>query len=151
MGSAFRFRTGRALPFQNPRPVEFDVRVVLLDQPDGIFIERGAPDPDARRRAEPVQDAGARPAPPSTGMDDKRVLVAALVATEPQKRQDYFLFCVRVSVLRTPPAATAFRADRAGGLGGAAFARLGAAFGLATTGARRGSATAERCTSVNRV
>lgn len=83
------------LSLQDTGPVELDVRVVLLDKPDRIFIERRPSDANARGGAKPVQDAGARlAAAPAggVGMDDKRVFVAALVAAEPEVRQDYFLF-----------------------------------------------------------
>jgi hypothetical protein len=49
--------SGAVLTFENPRPIEFNVRVVLLDQPDGVFVERGAPDAHAWRRSEPIEDA----------------------------------------------------------------------------------------------
>lgn len=80
------------LPLQNPGPVEADVRIVLLDQADRILVECRAPDLDAWRRPEPVED----PRPPLAlallRVDDEGVLVATLVAAEPELRQDYFLF-----------------------------------------------------------
>ena len=85
--TAFRFRLVR-LPFEDPGPVEGDVGIVLLDQPDGVLVERRTPDLDARRRPEPVKDA--RPPLPFAllRVDDERVLVAAFVAAEPELGQD---------------------------------------------------------------
>lgn len=78
--------------FQDARPIEVDLRVVLFDQPDGIFVERGAPDLHARRRTKPIKDARPRTPTPFFGMHDESVLVSTLVAAEPQIRQGYFLF-----------------------------------------------------------
>jgi hypothetical protein len=87
---------GTVLSFQDPGPVEIDVGIVLLDQPDRIFIERGAPDTHSRGRSKPIEDARSRlPAAPGAGavrVLDKRVLVAAFVARKSQMRQNYFLF-----------------------------------------------------------
>ena len=84
----------RILPFENARPIEFDVGVVLLDQPDGRLIEGRATDPHAWRGSKPVQDtrAGFAAAPAASRMHHKRVFVPALVAGKPQVRQVYFLF-----------------------------------------------------------
>ena len=38
-------------------PVELDVGMMLLDEVDRLLIQRGAPDPYARWRAEPVEDS----------------------------------------------------------------------------------------------
>lgn len=89
-------------------------------------------------------------------MHDKRVLVPAFVARKPQMRQNYFLFCVRVAVLRTGPFDREDEAFRAAGLarrGAAARDDRLAARGGFCAGARRcGSLTgAARCTIVNRV
>jgi hypothetical protein len=80
--------------FENARPVEFDVGVVLLQQPDRFLVDRRASDADARRRAEPVQKALPRPAPAPARPDfgERGRLVSALVAIEAQLRQGYFLF-----------------------------------------------------------
>jgi hypothetical protein len=146
------------LSLENSRPIELYVWIVLLDETDRILIQGGAADSYTRRRSEPVQDAGpgfsAAPAAGAVRMHDKRVLVPAFVAAEPQMWQGYFLFCPR-AVFRTG----AFDRDeddlRADGFArrAGAAARDGAVpragFGA---GARRGSATgAERCTMVKRV
>jgi len=82
--------------FENARPIEFDVGVVLLDQADGVLIEGRSADAYAWRRAKPIKDARARlTATPTAGavrVHDKRILVAAFVARKPQMRQNYFLF-----------------------------------------------------------
>src|SRR6185503_12917263 len=84
-------RTRTVLPFQDAGPVEFNVGIVLLDQADGVFVERRPPDPDARRRSKPVEDARSRfsatSAPGAVRMHDKRVLVPPFVARKPQMRQ----------------------------------------------------------------
>jgi hypothetical protein len=76
------------LAFENPRPVELDARIQVLDEPGRFFIERSATDLDTRRRAKPVEDPRARLPPPPFGMDDERIFVAPLVAIEAQVRQD---------------------------------------------------------------
>jgi hypothetical protein len=84
------------LAFQNPRPVEIDVGIVLLDEPDRIFVERGASDTDPGRRSKPIEDARSRlsatAAAGAVRVHDKRVLVSAFVARKPEMRQNYFLF-----------------------------------------------------------
>jgi hypothetical protein len=82
------------LSFENAGPIEFDVGIVLLDEPDGSLVERRASDPDAGRGSEPVQDPGAGFASTAAAsrVYDERVFVPALVAGKPQVRQDYFLF-----------------------------------------------------------
>jgi hypothetical protein len=40
--------------FQNPRPIELDVRIVLLEQANRVFVDRRAADANARRRAEKI-------------------------------------------------------------------------------------------------
>jgi hypothetical protein len=124
-------RTGSRTPrtilaFQDPCPVELNVGVVLFDQPDGIFIERGSADAHAGRRPKPIEDARSRfsaaSAPGAVRMHDKRVFVPAFVARKPQMRQNYFLFWVRVAVLRAGVFEREGEAFRA-----ADFARRGAA------------------------
>ena len=87
---------GAFLSFQDPGPIEFDIRIVLLDQADGIFVKRGSPDTHPGRGAKPVQDPRTRlsapSAPGAVRMHDKRVLVTAFVARKPQVWQIYFLF-----------------------------------------------------------
>ena len=134
------------LPFQDPGPVERDVGVVLFYEADGIFIERRAPDLDAGRRPEPVKDPG--PALPFflLRVDDEGVLVAALVAREPELRQGYFLFCVFAF------GAAGFLADFDLAFATGAFALTGAGLAFAAVCvARFASATWDRCTSVKRV
>ena len=84
------------LPLQDARPVELDVGIVLLYQPDRVFVECRSSDADAWWSAKPIEDAGSGfPAAAATGavrVHDKRVLVPAFVAAEPQVRQGYFLF-----------------------------------------------------------
>ena len=119
----------------------------------------GSPDADAWRRAEPVEDARPRfspsSAPGAVRMHDKRVLVTAFVARKPEMRQSYFLFSVRVAVLRAAVFDRAGEALRAAGLTRRAAAereRVVATLGAFGAGARRGSGTsAARCTIVNRV
>ena len=87
-------------------------------------------------------------------VDDKCVLVAALVAAEPEVRQGYFLFCARDALLRAGALPRAGDVFRAGGFARRAAAeRAGddaerAGFGAET---RRTSGVAARCTIVNRV
>jgi len=90
-----RFLIDRSvLPLENTGPIELDVGIVLLDEPDGSLVERRASDPDARGRSEPVQDAraGFAATAAASRMHHERVLVPALVAGKPQVRQNYFLF-----------------------------------------------------------
>ena len=77
---------------QDPRPIEFDVRVARLDQPDGVLVESGASDPDTWRRAEPVKNPGPALPSPSRRLDDVGVLVSALVFAEPELRQGLLPF-----------------------------------------------------------
>jgi hypothetical protein len=69
---------------------------VFFDEANRVFVERRTPDANAGRGSEPVQDARTRLSSPTpTGamrINDKRILVAALVAAEPEVRQSYFLF-----------------------------------------------------------
>jgi hypothetical protein len=86
------------LTFENPRPVELHSRIQLFDQVDRLFVERGASDLDARRRAEPVQDSRSRLAAAALfGVDDEGVLVTALVAVEAQIRQTLLPFLRRAT------------------------------------------------------
>jgi hypothetical protein len=144
------------LLFQDLRPVELDLRIVLFDRLDCRFVERRPTDPYARRRSKPVEDAGSRSAFATITVDDERVFVAALVAAEPEVRQGYFLFCARAVLgarraWRDPRdtdfrlgAGAAFRAAAAGRLVGATRTSPAGRF----TAARRGAgAGAGRLTS----
>lgn len=104
-----RTRRGFVVSLEDLVPVEPDVRVMFLDQADGLLVERRAADAHAWRRAEPVQDAGAgaRPAPGS--MNDEGVFVAAFVASEPEDGQAYFPFCFWARPFWVRAAATATR------------------------------------------
>ncbi len=148
---------GTFLPFQDPCPIELNIRVVLLDEADGILVERGSPDAHTRRRAEPIEDPRTRlsasAASGAVRVHDKRVLVTAFIARKPQVRQIYFLFCVRVAVLRADVFERAAEALRPTGLarrGAAERDRVVGTGGAFGAGARRGSGAA-RCTIVNRV
>src|SRR4029453_16698361 len=74
----------------NANPIEFAVRIPLLDESNRFFIESVPADFYARRRAEPVEDAGLRTASAPLGVDEIRGLVSALVAAEAQVRQGLF-------------------------------------------------------------
>ena len=84
-----RGRCGRRLGFENFRPVELDVGIVFFDPADGVFVERGAADLDARRRAKPVENALPRSPVTAAGMDERGCFVPAFVAGKPQKWQSY--------------------------------------------------------------
>ena len=75
---------------QDLRPVETDLRVVLFDQANRLFVQRRPADADARGRAKPVQDS--RAFPPARIVDDVGVLVTTLVSREAQRRQGLFPF-----------------------------------------------------------
>ena len=156
-----------ALPFrgrgrlQDPGPVELDVRVVLFEQADGRFVDRRAADAHAGRRAEPVQQPLAAPAP--AGLGQGRRFIAAPIAVEAELWQGYFLLAVFGLALAAAAdfflvgVAGAFAAGAFLALAGAGFAagRLTAAFGGAAGfgcgAAGLGAATVSRWTSVNRV
>ena len=130
-----RLRGWCSLPLQDPRPLEVDSGVQLLDEANGVLVERRPADLDSRRRSKPIKNA--RPRTPATaiGVDDEGVLVAVLVAIEPKIRQNYFLFFSgrAGATLR----AGAFRVAATAAL------RAGAGFFFATTAlAARAGATA---------
>ena len=111
---------------QDSGPVELDVRIVLLDKANCVFVQRRTPDANSGWRPEPIKNARAR-LPASTAaaamrVDDEGVLVTALVAAEPEVRQGYFLFWARDALLRAGALPRAGDAFRAGG-----FARRPAA------------------------
>ncbi len=85
----FGGRRGCGLRLEDLRPVELDIRVVLFDPPNRVFVERRAADLDARRRAKPVQNALPRSPVAAAGMDKRRCFVPTFVAGEPQKWQSY--------------------------------------------------------------
>ena len=119
------FRCGCSLALQDPRPFELDPGVQLLDEANRVFVERCPAHLDSRRGPEPIEDARPRTPAPAIGIDDEGVLVTALVAIEPQIRQNYFLFFT----------GRAGAALRAGALRAAATAtlRTGAGFFFAAT------------------
>jgi hypothetical protein len=85
---------------------------------------------------------------------EKRVLVAALVAVEPQMRQNYFLFWVRDADFRADDLPREGDALRAAGFARRVLAaREALDAGRAALGAetRRTSGAGARCTIVNRV
>jgi len=86
-----------ALLLQDSGPVELDVRITLFNRSNGDLVECGPSDLDARWSAKPVENSGSRSASPAIAVDDEGVFVAAFVATEPQVRQGYFLFCARAA------------------------------------------------------
>jgi hypothetical protein len=137
------FRSG--LAFQNSRPVELDVRIVFLDQFDCAFVESGATDLDAWRRPKPIEDPGSCLSAAPIGVDDERILVAALVAAETKVRQGYFLFWAR----------DAFRAGVLARLAREGALRLASGalrfFVAAERLAGLGTSAGARWTSVNRV
>lgn len=66
--------------FQNPRPVELNVRIVLLEQTNRVFVDRGAANANARGRAEKIQETLLPPTAASASARQERGgLVAALV------------------------------------------------------------------------
>ena len=71
---------------QQSRPVERHVRVLGLERSTDALVERLATHFDVGRRAEPVQEARGRLAATASGLHEVHVLVAALVAGEPQER-----------------------------------------------------------------
>src|ERR1051326_6690922 len=74
--------------FEDARPVELDVRVVLFDQTNRILVDRRASDADAWRSAKEIQKTLAAPATAAAGTDQERSrFVAAVVASEPEVRQ----------------------------------------------------------------
>ena len=127
--AALRLRRARlgwgVLRLQDSGPVELNVRIVLLDESNRVLVERRPSDADSGWGPKPIKDSRTRLAAPTAaamGVDDKRVLVAAFIAAEPEVRQDYFLFCARDALFRAGGLPRADDAFRAGG-----FARRAAA------------------------
>src|SRR5712692_7051656 len=83
-----------------PRPIEPHSRILRLDGPLHLFVERRTADFDPRRRAKPVQDAGRASTGPAwrrpifPRLHEGVVLVAASVAREPQERGRFHFFPV---------------------------------------------------------
>ena len=148
---------------QDPRPVEFDLRVAGFDVADRIRIERRAADTDAGRRSEPIKDAGPHLPPEADRLDDERVLVPAFVFAEAEMWQNYFpLRDVPEAFFAAPLAAVrgaAFAAFFTGAVAffGAGFVAVrfaGAvldAFGVAAFAAAALRDSGAFCTNVNRV
>ena len=88
-------RRGR-LRLENLRPVELDIRIVLFDPADGVFVERGAADLDVGRRAKPVKKALLSPPVVAAGVNERGGFVPAFVAGEPQ---DGKAICVWMSAV----------------------------------------------------
>src|SRR5215204_2402354 len=108
---ATRCRFGDGI-LQDPRPVELDVRVVLLEEANRFFVDGRPADTDARRRAEPVEKPLALTTPSATRrFGERRRLVAALVTIEAELRQE--LLPLLLAVL----AVCAFRRGPGLGLG----------------------------------
>jgi hypothetical protein len=87
--------------FQNPRPVELDVRIVLLEQTNRVFVDRRAADANAWRRAEKIQETLL----PSTAAcaparQERGGFIAALVLCEPKVRQNLFPLAGRFLLAR---------------------------------------------------
>jgi hypothetical protein len=77
---------------QNPRPVEFDVGIVLFEETNCFFVDGRAPDAYTGRRAEPVQQPLPRAAAPPARVGQRGGFVAALVAIEAELRQGLLPF-----------------------------------------------------------
>ncbi len=95
-GPPFRFgpRPGlrNVLPFEDPRPVEIDVGVVLFDQADRVLVERGPTDAHARRRPEPVEHARSRPAATLRRRAPRRCSRSRACRVEAKRRQSLLPF-----------------------------------------------------------
>jgi hypothetical protein len=87
-----RFGMSLDRSLENSCPIELDVRVVLLEQPDRVLVQRGAPDTNPRRSAEPIEDARPGFSTSPAAVDDERVFVPALVAIEAKVRQKLLPF-----------------------------------------------------------
>jgi hypothetical protein len=60
--------------------------MLLLEQPDGVFVEGGAPDLDVRRGPEPIEKRTRVLAALSSGLDEVRAFVPAPIAGKAQDR-----------------------------------------------------------------
>ena len=90
-----RLRLGRHRLFEDSRPVELHVGIVLFEQVYGVFVDRGAADADAGRRAEPIEDAMLSASSPARALHERGRFVAAPITIEAQVWQRYFRFCAR--------------------------------------------------------
>lgn len=140
------------LPFQDPCPVELQVRIARLEQTNRFFVERPAPDADAGRRAKPIEDSRSTLAAPARRLNDEGVLVSPFVFVEAELRQDYFLldgFTVFFAAGLATRLAAGFFADE---FDAAVFFTSRSGLAAALGGAAlRASAGVARCTSVNLV
>ena len=87
----------RRLGFQNPRPIEGDVGILLFDQADGRVVERWPADLHAGWGAEPIKEAIPRPSISAGGLNKRRCFVPAFVAGNPQKWQSYLRLAGRAA------------------------------------------------------
>ncbi len=78
--------------FQDSRPVELHVGIVLLEQTDGVLVDRRASDPDAGRRTKPIKDAVLAASFAPRIVDERCRLVPAAVAVETQMWQTLLPF-----------------------------------------------------------
>ena len=82
-----RLGRSRRLGCEDAVPVELDVRVLLFEHPNRVFVKRRAADFHVRRRAKPVQQLRLfRPCAPLRRVEQVRALVPAPVARESQGR-----------------------------------------------------------------
>lgn len=79
---------------EDTRPVELNVRIRFLDQPDRVLVDCAAADADGRGRAEVIKDSlPFRAAAPR--LQNRRALVAPPVFDEAQVRQKLFPLLLR--------------------------------------------------------
>ena len=90
-----RLHLGRHRLFEDARPVELHVGIVLLEQVNGVFVDRGASHANAWRRAKPIEDAVLSAPSPARALHERGRFVAAPVTIEAQVWQRYFRFCAR--------------------------------------------------------
>ena len=152
LATDFGLRLAAPLPFQNPCPVELQIRIARFEQTNRFFVERPAPDADAGRRAKPVEDSRPTLAAPARRLNDEGVLVTPFVLVEAELRQDYFLldgFTVFFAAGLATRLAAGFFADE---FDAAVFFTSRSGLAAALGGAAlRASAGVARCTSVNLV
>jgi hypothetical protein len=77
---------------QNLRPIELNLRVMIFDQADGLFVEGRSTDADTRWRPKPIKNSRTAPVPSPRTMDDVGVFVPTLVSCEAQRRQGLLPF-----------------------------------------------------------
>ena len=71
--------------FEDVRPVELNVGVVLLEQADRIFVDRGTPDTHSRRGAKPIQDSRLSLAASARVVDERGGFVSATIAGQAER------------------------------------------------------------------